>query len=88
LDDSRARVGTEWTARVVRAGRGPTDFAEAHEALAELAAGLGLDVLDASRISVSSVETDQGPGIRLVLTHRLEVPPRTTGDTERTDDDA
>jgi len=67
-----ARVGTEWTAKVVRAGRGPAEFASAYEALMDLAAGLGVEVLDASRISVSSVETNEGPGLSLVLRHRVD----------------
>ncbi len=80
---SPARAGTEWTAQVVRSGRGPVDFAEAHQTLAELAATLGVKVLDASRITVSSVETDEGPGLRLLLRHRFDDPPSTGGDKEQ-----
>jgi hypothetical protein len=64
-------VGRRWSAEVVRAGRGPQDFASAYDQLAELAIRLGLDDLDASRLQLSSVETDDGPGLRLAVTHEL-----------------
>ena len=64
-------VGTEWTASIVVAGRGPEDFAKAHLALRELASNLGIKMGDA-RVRVDSVQTDQGPGLRLVLVHRLD----------------
>jgi ATP-dependent Clp protease ATP-binding subunit ClpA len=71
-ESPRARVGTEWTAQVVRAGRGPAEFADAYQALVDLGAGLGVDVADTSRISVSSVETNEGPGLRLLFRHRFD----------------
>lgn len=66
-------VGAEWTAASVRPGRGPTDFADAFEALQRFAARLGVDV-DDTRVAVESVETARGPGLRLVLRHRISGP--------------
>lgn len=65
------RVGHRWSAEVVVAGRRPEDFAAAYDQLAELAGKLGLNGLDASRLHLDSVETDDGPGLRLSLTHEL-----------------
>jgi len=65
------RVGHRWSAEVVVAGRRPEDFAAAYDQLAALAGKLGLDDLDASRLHLGSVETDDGPGLRLSLTHEL-----------------
>jgi hypothetical protein len=64
-------VGTEWTASTVVAGRGPEDFAKGYEEMRRLAAKVGLDVDDA-RVRVTSVQTDEGPGLRLLLAHRLD----------------
>ena len=63
------RVGHRWSAEVVVAGRRPEDFAAAYDQLAGLAGRLGLDDLDASRLHLDSVETEDGPGLRLSLTH-------------------
>ena len=65
------RVGHRWSAEVVVAGRRPEDFAAAYDQLAELAGRLGLHGLDASRLRLDSVETDDGPGLRLSLTDEL-----------------
>jgi ATP-dependent Clp protease ATP-binding subunit ClpC len=64
-------VGDAWSVEVVRAGRGPDVFAGAYLRLEELVTGLGGD-LDDSRIGVTSVETNQGPGLRLVVRQELE----------------
>ncbi len=61
-------VGDSWTVRVVRAGRRPEDFAVSYERLAALLARLGTNV-DDSRIGVTSVETNKGPGLRLIVKH-------------------
>jgi hypothetical protein len=61
-------IGDSWTVQVVRAGRRPEDFAVSYERLADLLSRLGTDV-DDSRIGVTSVETDKGPGLRLLVTH-------------------
>ena len=71
--DRGVSVGTEWTASIVVAGRGPEDFARAHQAVEQLAAKLGIKMGDA-RVRVDSVQTEQGPGLRLVLVHRLDGP--------------
>ena len=60
------QLGKEWTARVVRAGRTPIDYAEAYEDLAELVAvrGINLDGAEpGQQLTVASVETNEGPGI-------------------------
>jgi ATP-dependent Clp protease ATP-binding subunit ClpA len=74
---SHATVGRRWSAEIVSCGRHPESFAAAYDQLAELASRLGLPDLDASRLHLSSVETDQGPGLRLSVTH--ELPPDAPG---------
>jgi ClpA/ClpB-like protein len=68
------RSGKEWTARVVRPGRGPTDYAEAYEDLAELVAehGIELDDVEPGRLVVTSVDTYEGPGLAVSLSCRVE----------------
>jgi hypothetical protein len=63
-------VGVSWTVQVVRAGRRPEDFAASYEQLAGLLARFGADV-DDSRIDVTSVETDEGPGLCLIVRREL-----------------
>jgi hypothetical protein len=63
-------IGDVVTVEVVRRGRGPEVFAEAHGRLANLVAELGVE-LDAGRLDVSSVDTDGGPGLRLFLRQEL-----------------
>ncbi len=67
-------VGNGWTARVVRAGRTPTDYAEAYEELAELLAehGVELDNVEPDLLVVTSVDTNEGPGLAFSVTHELE----------------
>ena len=69
----RVPVGTKWTATIVCVGRGPEDFAKSFEELWRLAAKVGVDV-DDSRVRVESVQTDEGPGLRLALSYRLDEP--------------
>ncbi len=64
-------VGCRCSAEVVVAGRGPTDFAAAYDRLVELARRLGLDGVNESRLHLSSVDTDDGPGLRLSVIHEL-----------------
>jgi len=61
-------VGEVWSAEVVRAGRGPRVYAEAHERLVELAAAHGAE-LDDGEFTVMSVTTEEGPGLRFVVRH-------------------
>ena len=61
-------IGEGWTVQVVRGGRTPAAFADAYQAMASLATGLGVDVEDL-RITVTSVETNEGPGLRLVVSY-------------------
>ncbi len=72
-------VGKEWLVEVVRAGRRPVDYANAYRELAELleAQGQVLDDLDAGEISLMSVETSEGPGLKLSVKHRIEDNPAT-----------
>ncbi|MGA3353643.1 MAG: Clp protease N-terminal domain-containing protein [Acidimicrobiales bacterium] len=77
-------VGTEWTASIVVLGRGSKDFAKAHEALEQLAVKLGIKMGDA-RVRVDSVQTDQGPGLRMVLVHRLDEADGADGGEERSE---
>jgi ATP-dependent Clp protease ATP-binding subunit ClpC len=67
-------VGEEWSAQVVREGRRPDDYGRAYGELAELVIAFGyhLDDMDASEITLSSVETTEGPGFMLSVKHRIE----------------
>jgi hypothetical protein len=67
-------VGEEWSAQVVREGRRPDDYERAYGELAELVIAFGyrLDDMDASEITLSSVETTEGPGFMLSVKHRIE----------------
>lgn len=50
-------------------------MADAHRALAEVAGrrfGADLDALDPSRITLTSVETDEDPGIRVAVSDAVE----------------
>ncbi len=64
-------VGCRWSAEVVVAGRGPSEFATAYDQLVELARRLGLDDVNESHLYLSSVDTDRGPGLRLSVIHDL-----------------
>ncbi len=64
-------VDRRWSAEVVVAGRRPEDFAAAYDQLAGLAGLLGLSDLEAGRLQLDSVESDDGPGLRLSITHEL-----------------
>jgi len=72
-EELMAAVGTHWWAEVVEVGRNAAACAKAYLFLAEAATALGIDLdsIDASQMTVSSVETDQGPGLRLVVHHRV-----------------
>lgn len=48
------------------------EFRQCYQTLVDLAAKLGVDILDDSLINVSSVQTNEGPGLRVVLTLRLD----------------
>ncbi len=76
----RFQVGARWSAEIVVAGRRPEDFASAYDQLAELSARLGQGDLDASRLHLGSVETDDGPGLRLSVAHELS--PETPGEPD------
>ena len=83
-------VGKDWTARVVRPGRTPADYAEAYEDLAELVAahGIELDDVEPRQLIVTSVETNDGPGFALSMSHSVDEEPdddvddQGNGDTE------
>ncbi len=72
-NSSVERVGKEWSARVVRPGRTPADYEAAYEDLEGLFEGLGVSVidLDLSGLVVTSVETEEGPGLCLSINHRI-----------------
>jgi ATP-dependent Clp protease ATP-binding subunit ClpA len=78
-------VGTRLTFEVVQAGRSPAASAAAFAAMASVLrrVGLDLDALDPEEVVVSSVLTNEGPGLRLVVHHLvdpdLEQPPEETG---------
>jgi hypothetical protein len=67
-------VGKEWSAQVVRTGRRPDDYANGYAELAELviAFGFDLDDMDAGEITLSSVETTEGPGFMVSVKHRID----------------
>jgi ATP-dependent Clp protease ATP-binding subunit ClpA len=71
-----ASVGKELLIEVVREGRRPEDYTAAYRELAQLLQRHGwvLDDLDAAEITVTSVETSQGPGLRVRVRHRIEEP--------------
>jgi hypothetical protein len=63
-------VGVSWRLVVVQEGRSPEAFEAASHQLAALVRSLeGEDAgeLDASRVSVTSVETERGPGLHLIV---------------------
>ena len=67
-------VGKEWSAHVVRKGLRPDDYANGYAELAELvgAFGLDLDAMDPAEITVTSVETNAGPGYMISVKHRVD----------------
>ena len=68
------RVGKEWTARVVRAGRRPPDYEAAYEELEGMLESVGIAVDDhgVAGIVVRSIETNEGPGFELSASYRVE----------------
>jgi ATP-dependent Clp protease ATP-binding subunit ClpC len=74
---SATPVGKEWTAQVVRAGRRPEDFANAYAELAELVIGFGFDLneMDPGELTLTSIETSEGPGVMVSVKHRIEDEP-------------
>jgi ATP-dependent Clp protease ATP-binding subunit ClpA len=65
---SEPREGTdEWTARLVRPGRRPSDYAAAYDELQGILStkGLSLEEIDEDDFVVTSVHTDNGPGLDL-----------------------
>ena len=71
------RVTKQWTANVVRAGRMPSDYEAAYATLAELVAvhGIELDDLEPGQLVIRSVDTNEGPGIALSVSYRVEDEP-------------
>jgi hypothetical protein len=71
------RVGKEWTARAVRRGRTPIDYEAAYSDRAELVAlrGIELDDVEPGQIVVNSVDTNEGTGIAISVTYRVEDEP-------------
>jgi len=67
-------VGKEFVAQVVRSGRRPSDYATAYDELAIVVwdFGYNLDGMDPSEITVTSVETAEGPGFMVSVKHRIE----------------
>jgi ATP-dependent Clp protease ATP-binding subunit ClpA len=68
------RVGKEWSVRVVRAGRAPSVYEAAYRELEDLLESVGI-AIDGSGVSgavVSSVETNEGPGLALSTSHWVE----------------
>jgi ATP-dependent Clp protease ATP-binding subunit ClpA len=71
---SAVPVGKQWSAQVVRTGRRPDDYANGYAELAELviAFGFDLDDMDDGEITLSSVETTEGPGFMVRVKHRID----------------
>ncbi len=69
------RIGTRVTFEVVRAGRSAADSASAFETMAQILRGVGIDIdaLEPEELTVESVETDDGPGLRLVVEHLIHL---------------
>jgi len=74
----------EWTARVVRAGRTPADYRAAYDELEDMFEGMGFELNDRD-LGVSSVDTNEGPGIALSMIHRDGDPPSGTQSDEHGD---
>jgi hypothetical protein len=76
-DTFAERVGNEWNARVVRAGRTPPAYEAAYEELKDMLESVGIAVGDpgVTGITVSSIDTNGGPGLALSISHRVEVEP-------------
>lgn len=57
----------EWTVTLVRAGRRPADYAAAYEELSVILSSRGLSLADVDEgdVVVTSIETDDGPGLDL-----------------------
>jgi hypothetical protein len=70
LEDGPVPLGDTLRAQVVRSGRTPAAFAEAYHALANLTEGLGV-AIDDLPLTVS-LETCDGPGVRLSVSHQSE----------------
>ena len=76
-------IGDSWTVQIVRAGRTPAAFAEVYKAIENLAMKVGID-LDDERITVTSVETHDGPGLQLMVRHESgDDSPASHDDTEQ-----
>jgi ATP-dependent Clp protease ATP-binding subunit ClpA len=81
VEPTAVPIGDSWTVHVVRAGRTPAVFAEAYQALADLATGRGVDI-DELLINVTSIETHAGPGLQLWVRHELPGEPSPTRSDE------
>lgn len=68
-----APVGSEWTVTIVQVGRGPEPCAKAYEILEDAVSRFGIE-LNYSRVQIESIQTNQGPGLRLVYSHRFDNP--------------
>ena len=72
----RRQVGVSWQIEVVHPGRTAEAFEEASRTLADLVKRLEQSkTFDASRVEVSSVGTDDGPGLYLAVRGPAEVAP-------------
>jgi ATP-dependent Clp protease ATP-binding subunit ClpA len=60
-------VGDEWVATLVHAGRRPSDYAAAYEELSGILSSMGLSIekIDEGDVVVTSVDTNDGPGLDL-----------------------
>jgi ATP-dependent Clp protease ATP-binding subunit ClpA len=60
-------IGGEWLATLVHSGRRPSDYAAAYEELSGILSSMGLSIekIDEADIVVSSVQTNDGPGLDL-----------------------
>jgi ATP-dependent Clp protease ATP-binding subunit ClpA len=67
-ESSPVPISDGWTIQVVRAGRTPAVFADAYQRMERLVTEHGVD-LDELRITVTSVDTNEGPGLRLVVSY-------------------
>jgi ATP-dependent Clp protease ATP-binding subunit ClpC len=76
---SASEVGRELTARVVHAGRSPSDYESAYNELVDMIEAVGIAVGDpgVSRVVVCSVDTNGGPSLMLSISQRVEDDPVT-----------
>jgi hypothetical protein len=81
-----SEVGRELSAKVVRAGRTPADYEAAYREIEVMfeSVGISLTADDLSEVVITSVATEEGPGLQMSFSQRIDVEPER--DDEETED--